>query len=221
VTRWSIPLIGQDDKYGESTRTTGFNRHVLASLGEFPQLRARGVTIDFPPGWTESEHARMGVAGSARKLIVSICDRPNAWPIRRLSVLTDRALYRLTGGRWSITAVSRIPSLMLMVTKPSGETAAVPLQFVLIGDHVYVVGTNWCRPKHPLWSSWLSRNPECIINVTGREWHCRATLVEGVERAELWPELLYRSAYYGECERRSQRVPRVFRLERIAATAPR
>jgi deazaflavin-dependent oxidoreductase (nitroreductase family) len=137
-----------------------------------------------------------------------------------MSVAADRLLYRMTGGEWSITAVSRIPSLMLVVTRPDGDTAAVPLQYVDIDGSLYVVGTNWCRPNHPLWSSWLTRNPVCAVNIGGSERRCRALRLDGAERSAIWPKILHKSPYYDECERRARRQPRLFRLDPITDDVP-
>jgi deazaflavin-dependent oxidoreductase (nitroreductase family) len=108
---------------------------------------------------------------------------------------------------------ARMPSLMLLVTRPSGGTVVIPLQYLVIDGQKYIVGTNWCRPKHPLWSSWLRKHPECRINIKGREDRCVASLLEGADRAAVWPRIVCKSTYFDECERRTGRQPRVFRLD--------
>ncbi|WP_233152725.1 nitroreductase/quinone reductase family protein [Mycobacterium sp. NS-7484] len=127
--------------------------------------------------------------------------------------MSDRLLYRVTGGKWTTTAVSRIPSLTLLVTRRDGETAVVPLQYVSIDGSVYVIGTNWGRPKHPLWTGWLLRDSDCTINVQGREQRCSATPVEGPERGGVWQRIVEISPYYGQCQQRAQRELRIFRLD--------
>jgi deazaflavin-dependent oxidoreductase (nitroreductase family) len=141
--------------------------------------------------------------------------------VRRLLVAYDRALYRLTGGRLSSTGFSRFPSLMLILTRPNGETVRVPLQYLPIDGSAYIVGTNWCRPKHPLWSGWLLKNPECLVNIRGREDRRRASLLEGSDRLAVWPKIVHKSPYYDECERLTGRQPRVFRLDPIGSPPPR
>jgi deazaflavin-dependent oxidoreductase (nitroreductase family) len=180
-----------------------------------------GTTIETPTNWTEQQHARRGVIGLIRRLVRSISYRDSARPVRRLLVAYDRALYRLTRGRLSSTGFSRFPSLMLILTRPSGETVKVPLQYLPIDGNAYIVGTNWGRPNHPLWSGWLLKNPECRVNIKGREDARRASLIEGADRAALWPKIVHKSPYYDECERRTGRQPRVFRLDVVTGNAGR
>lgn len=164
--------------------------------------------------WTEAAHARAGVVGLMRVWVRRIGHRPAAAPLRRMTVGSDRLLYRVTGGRLSTTGVSRIPSLMLVADRPDGTTALIPLQFVRIDGHDYIVGTNWGRPKHPQWTGRLRRNPQCRININGVEHPCHATPVEGPERDAVWPRIVQKSPYYADCQHRAQRELRVFRMDR-------
>jgi deazaflavin-dependent oxidoreductase (nitroreductase family) len=173
------------------------------------------LTIDTAADWTEREHASGGLARLNRAVVRSISRRDRGRPLRRLMVASDRLLYRISRGRWSLSATSRMPSLMLLVARPAGGTAAIPLQYLVIDGHTYVVGTNWCRPKHPLWSGWLLKHPECGVNIRGAADRRVASLMEGEERAAVWPKIVHKSAYFDECEQRTGRRPRVFRLDPI------
>jgi deazaflavin-dependent oxidoreductase (nitroreductase family) len=150
-------------------------------------------------------------------VVRSISHKDSARPVRRLLVAYDRALYRLTRGRLSSARFSRFPSLMLIVTRPSGEPVRVPLQYLPIDGDAYIVGTNWGRPTHPLWSGWLLKTPDCRVNIRGREDARRAALLDGADRAAIWPKIVHKSPYYDECERRTGRQPRVFRLDPVPA----
>lgn len=173
------------------------------------------TTIDTPANWTEQQHARGGVTGLIRRIVRSTSHRDSARPVRRLLVAYDRALYRLTGGRLSSAGFSRFPSLMLMVARADGETVRVPLQYLPIDGSAYIVGTNWGRPNHPLWSGRLLKNPDCRVNIKGREDARRAVLIEGADRAAIWPKIIHKSPYYDQCEQRTGRQPRVFRLDPV------
>ncbi|MGW4098843.1 nitroreductase family deazaflavin-dependent oxidoreductase [Mycobacterium sp. NPDC004974] len=151
--------------------------------------------------------------GIVRDRVRAMGHSERAWPVRRMTVASDRLLYRLTGGRWTTTSVSRIPSLTLLVTRSNGDRAVVPLQYVSIDGGIYVIGTNWGQPKHPLWTGWLLRNSDCAINVSGRERGCTAVHVEDAERDEIWQRVLHISPYYGQCQDRAQRELRIFRLD--------
>jgi deazaflavin-dependent oxidoreductase (nitroreductase family) len=184
------------------------------------QFTAEGTTIDTPTNWTETQHARRGVTGLIRRIVRSISHRDSARPVRRMLVAYDRVLYKLTRGRLSSAGFSRFPSLMLILRRPNGETVRIPLQYLPIDGDAYIVGTNWCRPKHPLWSAWLLRNPSCRVNIKGRESSRRAVLLEGADHAAIWPKIVHKSPYYDECERRTGRQPRVFRLDAIDDVGP-
>ncbi|MGH3725616.1 MAG: nitroreductase/quinone reductase family protein [Mycobacterium sp.] len=127
--------------------------------------------------------------------------------------MADRVLYRLSGGRWTITAVSRIPSLTLLVTNGRGEDVVVPLQYLMIDGNLYIVGTNWSRPNHPVWSSWLMKRPHCRVNIGGQESSRAAMLMQGIDRDRVWVRILEEAPYQANCERKANRQPRVFRLD--------
>lgn len=154
-----------------------------------------------------------------RRAVLSVGHHDRAAPIRRSSVVADRVLYRLTKGRWTITAVSRIPAITLLVTNARGEEVVVPLQYLMIDGKRYIIGTNWSRPNHPLWTSWLTKRPDCRVNIGGREESCTATLLQGSERDIVWSQILAVSPYHAEVERKADRQPRVFRLDSAVTRA--
>jgi hypothetical protein len=108
-----------------------------------------------------------------------------------------------------------------MVSNSRGITVVVPLQYIAVGEHRYIVGTNWSRPNHPLWSSWLIKRPQCRINIDGTEFDCHATLMREAARDFVWSQILARSPYQADCERKSGRQPRVFRLDTALTDAHR
>jgi deazaflavin-dependent oxidoreductase (nitroreductase family) len=132
-----------------------------------------------------------------------------------MTTASDRLLYRVTGGKLSLMRASRIPALMLVVTRPDGVDALIPLQYVSLDGIPYAVGTNWGRVNHPLWSSWLKRNPRCAVNIRGCEYQCRAVFVEDQPREDIWPRLVEKTPYYAQCQRRVQRELRLFRFETV------
>ncbi|MUM19853.1 hypothetical protein BI330_23800 [Mycobacterium sp. CBMA 623] len=148
-----------------------------------------------------------------RRAVLAVGHHDFAAPIRRSSVVADRMLYRIGGGRWTITAVSRIPSLTLLVINGREEDVVVPLQYLTIDGDLYVVGTNWSRPNHPLWSSWLMKRPHCRVNIGGQESSRTATLLQGADRDSVWERILEEAPYQANCERKANRQPRVFRLD--------
>jgi deazaflavin-dependent oxidoreductase (nitroreductase family) len=101
---------------------------------------------------------------------------------------------------------------MLLVTRPNGATAVVPLRYFRIDGHIYVVGSNWGRPNHPLWTSWLTSNADCTINIKGKEIRSHARVVDDAERLEVWSRIVGESPYLAQYQRRAQRELRIFHL---------
>jgi F420H(2)-dependent quinone reductase len=169
----------------------------------------------------ESSPARGGLVGVVRRLVLAVGHHDLAAPIRRSSVALDRVLFKFTAGRWTVTAVSRIPALTLLVRNARGVEIVVPLQYHEIAGERYIVGTNWSRPTHPLWSAWLLARPECRVNIAGVESDCRAVLMSGEERRRAWDAVVKISSFHADIERRSGRQPRVFRLDAGVTGEPR
>lgn len=163
--------------------------------------------------WAESTHARAGVFRLFRSIVRAVGMRRIAAPIRWLTISSDRLLYRQTGGRWSTSAMARIPSLTLLLRRPGRDLMAVPLQYTCVDGQIYVAGTNWGRPNHPLWTVWLCRDGECAVNLRGYERRCTARLVEGADRRAIWPAITRKTPYLEQCQRRCGREIRIFRLE--------
>ncbi|WP_336623491.1 nitroreductase/quinone reductase family protein [Mycolicibacterium neoaurum] len=161
----------------------------------------------------DSSPARGGLVGVVRRMVLAVGHHDLAAPIRRSSVALDRVLFKLTAGRWTVTGVSRIPALTLLVRNARGEQTVIPLQYHEIDGSRYIVGTNWSRPTHPLWSAWLLARPECRVNITGAETECRAVLMTGEDRQRIWDAVVKISPFHADIERKSGRQPRVFRLD--------
>jgi deazaflavin-dependent oxidoreductase (nitroreductase family) len=170
------------------------------------------IVSESTTGGEERHRQRGGVARLVRSTIFAIGHHKIAFPLRRMVVAADRLLYRRTGGKWSVLAGSRIPSLTLLISRPNGGTAVVPLRFVRIDGHIYVVGSNWGRRNHPLWTNWLKSNGDCTINIKGREAHSHARLVDGAERLALWPQIVAAAPDNAQYERTARRELRIFQV---------
>ncbi len=126
----------------------------------------------------------------------------------------DRALHRLSGGR-IIMSAGMVPSLMLSVRgAKSGQIRQTPLATVPSEGSWYVVGSNFGREKHPLWTSNLMANPDASISFKGKKYDVRAHLLDADEKKAVWPQLTKTWPNYDVYVERSQRDLRVFRLDR-------
>ena len=125
----------------------------------------------------------------------------------------DRLLHRVSGGR-ILTSQALVPSIVLTTTgRQSGLPRKVPLACVPEPDGSYVVvGSNFGREHHPAWTANLRHDPVAEVGDGGRVIPVTARLLEGEERAEVWPRLLKVWPVYDRYVERSGRDLRVFRL---------
>ncbi|USX52695.1 nitroreductase family deazaflavin-dependent oxidoreductase [Lentzea sp. HUAS12] len=127
---------------------------------------------------------------------------------------TDRLLYKLTGGRFTLVSLSKQTGLTLITTgAKSGEQRENQVQYVADGDSMLVVGSNWGKPHHPAWTANLLKNPDIQVNVRGEVRDVRGTLLEGAEREAAWTRMVAAwPAFQDYVERSGGRELRVFRL---------
>ncbi|MFL6053057.1 MAG: nitroreductase family deazaflavin-dependent oxidoreductase [Actinoallomurus sp.] len=126
----------------------------------------------------------------------------------------DRALHRLSGGRFLLGQYI-VPTLVLTaVGHRSGLPRQIPLACLPEPDGSFVVvGSNFGRENHPAWTTNLLNKPKAEVSYRGRTTPVTARLLEGAERAEVWPRLLAVWPTYDRYVERSGRELRVFRLE--------
>jgi deazaflavin-dependent oxidoreductase (nitroreductase family) len=125
----------------------------------------------------------------------------------------DRAVSKLTGGR-VVMSQALVPSLVLHATgAKTGQVRDTPLACLPKGDGWYVVGSNFGREKHPVWTSNLLANPDAAVTFRGTRLDVRARLLDDDEKAEVWPDLTKLWPTYDRYVERSGRNLRVFRLD--------
>lgn len=128
----------------------------------------------------------------------------------------DRMAHRLTGGRL-LPGRWFVPTLMLTTTGArSGRPHQVPLAYVTSGDALYVVGSNFGRRDHPVWSRNLLQHPRARVTVDRQDVEVEAHLLPDDEKAEIWPKLLEIWPAYESYAERSGRDFRLFRLDRLS-----
>jgi deazaflavin-dependent oxidoreductase (nitroreductase family) len=125
----------------------------------------------------------------------------------------DRALHKLSGGR-IIMSAGMVPSLMLNVRgAKSGQLRQTPLATMPLNGSWYVVGSNFGRDNHPLWTGNLTANPDASISFKGKKYDVQAHLLDADEKLAVWPELTKVWPNYDVYTERSGRDLRVFRLD--------
>lgn len=142
----------------------------------------------------------------------------HAWFARigRAWVPVDRAVSKLTKGRFVGVGLRDLPSFMITTTgRQSGLPRSNPLLYAPDGDDFVVIGSNWGQKSHPAWSANLLANPDATVMFGGKVVNVRARLVRGEERDRLRAKLLEVWPGYAGYEQRSGgRHLRIFRLER-------
>jgi deazaflavin-dependent oxidoreductase (nitroreductase family) len=123
-------------------------------------------------------------------------------------------LYRLTGGRFQLSALL-VPSLVLVTTgAKSGLRRETPLMCWPRPDGAYLVcGSNWGQPRHPSWTANLLAHPDVEIVVSRRAVPVRARLLADAERDACWPVLEKQWPDYQEYERQAGHPIRIFSLD--------
>jgi deazaflavin-dependent oxidoreductase (nitroreductase family) len=126
----------------------------------------------------------------------------------------DRLVSKLTGGRIVISA-GMVPSLVLTVKgRKTGQPRRTPLATLPVDDGFLVVGSNFGKEHHPLWTANLMANPEASVSFKGEDIPVLAHLLDAEEKKEVWPKLLEIWPTYDRYVERSGRDLRVFKLER-------
>ena len=125
----------------------------------------------------------------------------------------DRALTRLTGGRFVLSSLL-VPSLVLTHTgAKSGLQRTTPLACMPDGPSAwYVVGSNFGQEKHPAWTANLLKNPAAKVTYEGTVTPVSAHLLDAAEKAAVWPRLTQVWPTYDRYVEMSGREIRVFRL---------
>ena len=143
-------------------------------------------------------------------------------PMRRvvgpLITPTDRALFRLSGGRLKLSA-PMIPSLMLFTTgAKSGKQRQTPLMCFPQPDGSWLVaGSNFGYENHPAWTFNLIANPQARVHFHNDLYDVDATLLTPSETEAVWPALDRQWPGYRDYELTAKRDIRVFRLTRREA----
>lgn len=131
----------------------------------------------------------------------------------RYIVAVDKAIHRVTRGRFGLLAIAGLPQLMLTVRgRKSGVPRTTPLLCVPHEGTFLVAGSNWGAANLPVWVLNLRANPDAEINHQGRSIPVRAREVTGEERERLWRVMNATWPNYEKYAERTDRVIPVFML---------
>jgi deazaflavin-dependent oxidoreductase (nitroreductase family) len=131
----------------------------------------------------------------------------------RYIVAVDKAIHRVTRGRFGLLAVAGLPQVMLTVRgRRSGVPRTTPLLCTPYDGSFVVAGSNWGAPKLPVWVLNLRANPDAEVLHKGRHIPVHAREVTGPERERLWRVMVQGWPNYEKYAERTDRVIPVFEL---------
>ncbi len=150
-----------------------------------------------------------------RAATAALMRSPARHVLRPLITPLDRALFKVSGGRWKLSA-PMVPSLMLFTLgaksglRRETRSCASPQS----DGTWYVAGSNFGRIAHPAWSHNLIANPDAEIHFRRALIPVRARLLTTAEAERIWPTLDEQWPGYRDYELTAKRAIRVFHLVR-------
>lgn len=143
-----------------------------------------------------------------------------AWGPRLFSK-SNRALFRLTGGRLGGRLLGVPVGLLTTTGKRSGRSRTVPVAYLDDGFRFLVAASNNGFDSPPAWCLNLGACPDAELDTrTSTERVVAHELTES-EREEIWPRLLKHNPMWGAYQSCTERQFAVFALERSATTGMR
>ncbi|MBF6353475.1 nitroreductase family deazaflavin-dependent oxidoreductase [Nocardia higoensis] len=132
----------------------------------------------------------------------------------------ERLLRRVSGGRMGVLDLAGLPALELTVPgRKTGMPRTTALLYVPLGADFLVIGSNWGKPAHPMWSANLRAAETAVVHRGGERFRVRVVEVTGPRRKELWEHAVsVWPGYAMECERSGGREFRMFELRRAEET---
>jgi deazaflavin-dependent oxidoreductase (nitroreductase family) len=123
---------------------------------------------------------------------------------------------RAQGGEIASGPMAGRPLLVLTTTGArSGEAREAVLTFTRNGDRYVVAATAGGSPRNPAWFHNLVANPTGKVEVKGKSFQARATVVDDAERQRLWDaHVAERPEFAGYPEQTGRVIP-VVTLEPI------
>jgi deazaflavin-dependent oxidoreductase (nitroreductase family) len=150
-----------------------------------------------------------------RAATAALMRSPARHVLRPIIVPLDRAVFRISGGRWKLSA-PMVPSLVLYTTgAKSGLRRETPLMCFPKDDGTwYIAGSNFGRSAHPDWSRNLIAHPDAEIHYRRELVPVRARLLGADEAERAWLVLDEQWPGYRDYELTARRSIRVFHLTR-------
>ena len=139
------------------------------------------------------------------------------WYMKKIAPRVDPPLLRLTGGR--VSSVYPVPIMLLTTTgAKTGLPRTLPLLYIVDGDHLILIASNYGKTSHPAWYRNLVANPRAEV-LAGKHsgTYVASEITDPAERDRAWDLALDMYAGYGDYEGRAgdRRIP-LIRLDRVS-----
>ncbi len=126
-----------------------------------------------------------------RITIAIAASRPGSWLFARILHHIDPLVFKLTGGRHTLTSVlAGLPVIMLTtIGRKSGQPRTLPLLGIRDPDHpgtLAVIASNWGQARNPGWYYNLKAHPQAQVALAGETRAYRAHEAEGEEYKRFW-----------------------------------
>jgi deazaflavin-dependent oxidoreductase (nitroreductase family) len=136
-------------------------------------------------------------AGRLRRAVRrTAATRPLAWLYGRIQQPVDRLVYRLTGGRSTLSSWMAGVQLAMLTTTGArtGRLHTLPVLALVDDEGIVVIASNFGRPHNPAWYYNLRAHPRARVVVDGVAHEVEARELAGEERdrhfqrgAEIYP----------------------------------
>ncbi|MEU7632974.1 nitroreductase family deazaflavin-dependent oxidoreductase [Nocardia sp. NPDC049220] len=129
----------------------------------------------------------------------------------------ERLIRRVSGGRMGVLDLAGLPSVEVTVPgRKTGIPRTTSLLYVPHGDDFLILGSNWGRQKHPVWSTNMRATGGATVRHRGERFPVSVTEITGVDRKRAWDLALeFWPGYAMEHELSGRRRFRIFQLRRL------
>ena len=118
--------------------------------------------------------------------------------LKKVAPRLDPPLLRLTGGR--VSSVYPAPVMLLTTTgAKTGQPRTLPLQYVVDGERILLIASNYGKTSHPAWYRNLVANPKVEVLAGKRSGtYTAAEITDPAARDRAWDLALDQYAGYGD-----------------------
>jgi deazaflavin-dependent oxidoreductase (nitroreductase family) len=126
-------------------------------------------------------------------------------------------MYRTSGGKRGGSVQGSPLLLLTVVGRKSGQAYTLPLAYVRDGDDYLITASAGGADKNPAWLANLENMPEAKIEVSGKTYTVKPTVITGELRDQLYELFKAQGSNFGEYEHKTTRKIPVIRLQVIGA----